>query len=455
MSEANRDAAEQCAAKAAKALREGDMDAAIRLFEKSLRLFDNDTVRAVLERARRTSASGAGDGASGEGDPSPSPTTPGSAADGGTPGLRQRRPAASAPTPATDGPARPRAASGAQQRSFTAEQAAAAKRVIEARDFYAVLGVEKDANDVTIKKAYRSLALSLHPDKNAAPKAEEAFKRVSKAYSALSDRAKRTEYDHIGDPTDNGPGTPSGRGGGVGGYAGGGGGMRRAQWEAAAGAADDPFNVFRAFFGEDSPFGAAGGMGGPFSDFGVPGGARVRVHHFGGVPMRRAYQQQPQAHHQQQGDPASQGLRSLLNLLPMLLVLLWTISMGSGGGSSEPAFSVFKDEARGYTSPLATQNRFGVTPDISYYVKPDSPTFVRLHSDGRFRASLERQVEGDAYREYGASCRSESRAKTTWESQLKIARTEGQKQALQAKLAALDAKEASGCKLYQKHFGRG
>ncbi len=66
------------------------------------------------------------------------------------------------------------------------------------KDYYADLGVAKDASAEDIKKAYRSLARKHHPDANADdPKSEERFKEVSQAYDVLSDDAKRQEYDEV------------------------------------------------------------------------------------------------------------------------------------------------------------------------------------------------------------------------------------------------------------------
>ena len=66
------------------------------------------------------------------------------------------------------------------------------------KDYYAALGVAKDADADTIKKAYRTLARKHHPDANAGDAAaEEKFKEVSEAYDVLSDEAKRREYDEM------------------------------------------------------------------------------------------------------------------------------------------------------------------------------------------------------------------------------------------------------------------
>lgn len=84
------------------------------------------------------------------------------------------------------------------------------------RDYYEVLGVARNADDATIKKAYRKLAKRYHPDMNKDnPSAEEKFKEVTEAYNILSDKEKRKLYDQFGHAAfDEG-------GGGAGGYQGG------------------------------------------------------------------------------------------------------------------------------------------------------------------------------------------------------------------------------------------
>ena len=106
------------------------------------------------------------------------------------------------------------------------------------RDYYEVLGVERNASQEVIKKAYRQLALKYHPDKNPDnKKAEEKFKEAAEAYAVLSDPQKRYQYDHFGHSLGGGGFT------GFGGF-------------------DDIFSnfgdIFEDFFDIESIFGAGG-----------------------------------------------------------------------------------------------------------------------------------------------------------------------------------------------------
>lgn len=65
-------------------------------------------------------------------------------------------------------------------------------------DYYATLGVPKNASEAQIKKAYRELALKLHPDRNKSASAEAQFKEINEAYAVLSDPEKRKTYDMYG-----------------------------------------------------------------------------------------------------------------------------------------------------------------------------------------------------------------------------------------------------------------
>ena len=67
------------------------------------------------------------------------------------------------------------------------------------RDYYEVLGVDKNASEDEIKKAYRKLAIKYHPDRNPGNKeAEEKFKEAAEAYDVLHDAKKRQQYDQFG-----------------------------------------------------------------------------------------------------------------------------------------------------------------------------------------------------------------------------------------------------------------
>lgn len=82
------------------------------------------------------------------------------------------------------------------------------------RDYYEVLGVDKNADDATIKKAYRQLAKKYHPDMNPGDaEAEKKFKEASEAYAVLSDPEKKRQYDQFGHAAFDG-----GMGGGAGGF---------------------------------------------------------------------------------------------------------------------------------------------------------------------------------------------------------------------------------------------
>ncbi len=112
-----------------------------------------------------------------------------------------------------------------------------------AQDYYEVLGIDRNADDATIKKAYRKLAMKYHPDRNPDNKeAEEKFKELGEAYEVLSDADKRAAYDRMGHEAfkNGGMGGPGGPGG-FGGFT-------------------DPADLFSQIFG--GAFGGFGGMGG-------------------------------------------------------------------------------------------------------------------------------------------------------------------------------------------------
>ena len=111
------------------------------------------------------------------------------------------------------------------------------------RDYYAILGVDKNASEHEIKKAYKKMAMKYHPDRNAESEetkkmAEKKFIDVNDAYSVLSDPKKRAMYDQGADPLN-----PEEAGGGM--HFGG-----------------DASEILKMFFGGGSPFGFSHGDGG-------------------------------------------------------------------------------------------------------------------------------------------------------------------------------------------------
>ena len=87
------------------------------------------------------------------------------------------------------------------------------------RDYYEILGVDRNVSAPDLKKAFKRLAIKYHPDKNPGDsKAEEKFKEASEAYGILSDKEKKQNYDNFGHAAfENGGGRP---GGGFGGFTG-------------------------------------------------------------------------------------------------------------------------------------------------------------------------------------------------------------------------------------------
>lgn len=141
------------------------------------------------------------------------------------------------------------------------------------RDFYEVLGVNRDASEDEIKRAWRKLAREFHPDRNPGDKqAETRFKEVQEAFDVLGDQAKRKQYDQFGFAGSGaGPGGP-----GPGGFQWGGG--------FSEGVEIDP-SQFEELFGR---LGGLGGLGG----FAERGGARTGGRGRG----RRAAQREPSVH---------------------------------------------------------------------------------------------------------------------------------------------------------------
>lgn len=323
----NREAAEDCVEKAVAYLSEGKIEKAEKLLTRSLTLHPTKRAEELLEKikcgayTKRASSGNASDD-----------------------GLRQR--------PTASGSSTAKAESGSEA-EYTPEQLEAVKRIKKCKDYYEVLGVTKEATDTDIKKAYKKMALQLHPDKNKAPGSAEAFKAIGNAVAILTDVEKRKSYDLYGSDEQH-PATTR---------------RTRAQYEYAYSrgfetefTAEELFNMF---FG-------------------------------GNIPTQHVYMRQRRFHraeHQQHHREPQSGYAAFINLLPIILLI--GLSMMSSFFISDPIYS------------LTPSQKFSVARKtnqlkIPYYVKEN------FHSEyqgsvGRLEASVEEEylnnLKHSCYRE--------------------------------------------------------
>lgn len=183
--DSNRDDAKRCLDLAAVALKAGEVEKASRLLEKSQRMFPLSDAQNDLANEIARAQNGFKSSSSSTSNASTHAKT-----------ARSSR----ASSDAAPSPPRP----------ATAEMEAAVASIHRKREgsHYEVLEVTRDADENALKRSYRKLALRLHPDRNFAKGADEAFKRVSHAFDVLSDPQRRSHYDTFG--TDD-PGQPQTR----------------------------------------------------------------------------------------------------------------------------------------------------------------------------------------------------------------------------------------------------
>ncbi|XP_022646912.1 dnaJ homolog subfamily B member 14-like isoform X2 [Varroa jacobsoni] len=288
--ESNREDALQAIRVAKKALQDGDQEKAKRLLQKSIRLCPTDCAKELLASLVK------------DNDQENQPND----GDAGSPRSKHRNGAGEG-TQKTDG-AKNSASRGASpaRAEYTPEQAEAVKRITKCKNYYEVLEVEKESfAESELKKKYRKLALLVHPDKNCAPGAAEAFKKVGNAYGVLSDNRKKAEYDaNLNRPID------SNRGGNYGDY-------NTTHFETSADIT--PEELFNVFFG-----------GGSFAFEGVNRRRRQAYHH----------RQNFHHHHQQQQGSETGQTSLILQTLPILVLL--GMSLLSSFLAQDPPYSLIQ-----------------------------------------------------------------------------------------------------------------
>ncbi|XP_064306080.1 dnaJ homolog subfamily B member 14 isoform X6 [Phalacrocorax carbo] len=152
--EGNRDEAEKCIGIAREALEAGNRDRALRFLGKAQKLYPTETARVLLEAIMKNGSTAGGDTYC---------RKPASSNDQSKPNSTKESNAS---------------ATGESGKGYTKDQVEGVFSIKKCKNYYKVLGVSKDAGDEDLKKAYRKLALKFHPDKNHAPGATEAFKKV-------------------------------------------------------------------------------------------------------------------------------------------------------------------------------------------------------------------------------------------------------------------------------------
>jgi DnaJ homolog subfamily B member 12 len=225
------------------------------------------------------------------------------------------------------------------------------------------LGLQTSCSESEIKKAYRKLSLKVHPDKNSAPHADEAFKAVGLAYATLSDAQKRHIYDRYGEED------PDNRGGGGGGGMRPGGGvhMNGGQGEVS------PEEIFNMFFGGMQGMNGGGPGGFHVYSSGFGPGMQFRA---GGMPPRGRRRQPgtgPQAGQQQ---PEANPLAMLFQLLPMLLIMLVSF-MRFNDGDGVTHVTYMPGENKYFSLTVRISEKFLPALDCSYAVR-SCPHFFHL-----------------------------------------------------------------------------
>ncbi|XP_074068992.1 dnaJ homolog subfamily C member 18 isoform X2 [Macrotis lagotis] len=220
---------------------------------------------------------------------------------------------------------RSQARPGEASMTYTEEQLLGVQRIKKCRSYYEILGVDRDASEEDLKKAYRKLALKFHPDKNCAPGATEAFKAIGNAFAVLSNPDKRLRYDEYGDEQATFA-APQARP-----Y------THYPDFEADI----TPEEVFNVFFGGHFPTG--------------------NIHMFSNVTTddthfyrRRHRNERVQTQKEEEEEKPQNMYSAFLQLLPVLVIVI--ISVITQLMATNPPYSLFYKSSMGHTISRETEN---------------------------------------------------------------------------------------------------
>ncbi|XP_015126298.1 dnaJ homolog subfamily B member 12 [Diachasma alloeum] len=316
--DSNKDEADRCLDLAEQCIRESRFEEAEKFVRKAMKLYPTKRVEEILARVSVLSKQNK------KSDPEPE--------------VRKRQ-----TTTTNKENSQPQA-----NAEYSKEQYEYVKRIKKCKDYYEILGVTKEATDSEIKKAYKKLALQLHPDKNKAPGAAESFKAIGNAVAVLTDTEKRKQYDLYGSDEDR---------------------MQSAHSRST----HTHHNYSRGFetdFTAEELFNMFFGGGFPQQEF--------YMRRTGGRWMRQTPDNQPQHAHREQAN----GYTAFLQMLPVLLLIVLT--MMSSFFISDPLYSLHSNAK--YSVQRTTQDL-----KVPYYVKEN------FHSE--YQGSL-RRLEISVEEEY-------------------------------------------------------
>ncbi|XP_068606890.1 dnaJ homolog subfamily B member 14 [Brachionichthys hirsutus] len=338
--EGNRDEAEKCINIATKAFQAGDKDKALKFLNKAEKLYPTDRARALLDALTKNGSSTAN-------------------------GAYRRRPAESSERSEAH-PERERQESGGgdSAKVFSKDQVEGVHRIKQCKDYYEVLGVGKEVGDDDLKKSYRKLALKFHPDKNHAPGATEAFKKIGNAYAVLSNPDKRQQYDLTGgeEPSSSG----HSHGGGF-------------EFHRGFEADITPEDLFNMFFGGGFPSSSP--------------------HTFNNG--RTSYSRQTDHRQERTEERGDGGFSMFIQLMPILVLIL--VSILSQVMVSPPPYSLYSRPSTGQTVKRQTENL-----RVDFYVARD----FKSEFKGSALQQIEKNVEEDYIANVRNNCWKERQTKT-------------------------------------------
>ncbi|XP_069486814.1 dnaJ homolog subfamily B member 14 [Ambystoma mexicanum] len=339
--EGNRDEAERCLRIAREALEAGDRDRARRFLLKAEKLYPTKAAKVLMDALTKNGS------ATGNGPHCRKPTS----------SFEQSKQSSEKAGHAS--------ATGESAKSYDKEQLDGVSRIKKCKTYYEVLGVTNDAGEEDLKKAYRKLALKFHPDKNQAPGATEAFKKIGNAYAVLSNPEKRRQYDLTGG--EEPPSSPQSNGG--------------FDFHRGFEADITPEDLFNMFFGGGFPTGT--------------------VHSFSNGRNRHSHNHHHHSGHEREEERGDGGFSMFIQLMPIVVLIL--VSLLSQLMVSNPPYSLYHKHGSGHIIKRQTENL-----GVNYYVNKD----FQNEYHGMLLQKLEKNVEDDYVTNIRNNCWKERQQKS-------------------------------------------